>query len=119
MGFPLSPLDPLSLSRLLRGVPLRTPNTRFAFAKLVCCESHVVFIRRYLAQACFPACHECGIFEEMHKLDSLTLRLKDSMNEMSDGVMQINSTVQEVDDLAKKNDLSIKRLAHEVKKFKI
>jgi len=38
----------------------------------------------------------------MHKLDSLTLRLKDSMNEMSDGVMQINSTVQEVDDLAPK-----------------
>lgn len=72
-----------------------------------------------MAQACFPACHECGIFEEMHKLDSLTLRLKDSMNEMSDGVMQINSTVQEVDDLAQKNDLSIKRLAHEVKKFKV
>ena len=38
---------------------------------------------------------------------------------MSDGVMQINSTVQEVDDLAQKNDLSIKRLAHEVKKFKV
>lgn len=55
----------------------------------------------------------------MHKLDNLTLRLKDSMNEMSDGVMQINSTVQEVDDLAPKNDLSIKHLAHEVKKFKI
>ncbi len=60
-----------------------------------------------------------GIFEEMYKLDNLTLRLKDSMNEMSDGVMQINSTVQEVDDLAQKNDLSIKRLAHEVKKFKV
>ena len=60
-----------------------------------------------------------GIFEEMHKLDNLTLRLKDSMNEMSDGVMQISTTVQEVDDLAQKNELSIKRLAHEVKKFKV
>ncbi len=60
-----------------------------------------------------------GIFDEMHKLDNLTFRIKDSMNEMSDGVMQISTTVQEVDDLAQKNELSIKRLAHEVKKFKI
>lgn len=60
-----------------------------------------------------------GIFDEMHKLDELTLHIKDRMNEMSNGALQISATVQEVDGLAQKNDSSIKRLVHEVKKFKV
>ena len=60
-----------------------------------------------------------GIFDEMHKLDELTLHIKDLMNEMSNGALQISTTVQEVDGLAQKNDLSIKKLVHEVKKFKV
>lgn len=55
----------------------------------------------------------------MHKLDELTLHIKDLMNEMSNGALQISTTVQEVDGLAQKNDLSIKKLVHEVKKFKV
>ena len=62
---------------------------------------------------------ERGIFDEMHRLDELTLHIKDLMNEMSNGALQISTTVQEVDGLAQKNDLSIKKLVHEVKKFKV
>ena len=58
---PVTPPATLSLSRLLRGTPLRTPNTRFAFAKLVCCKSHVFCIRWRLFQF---ACGKPGLAED-------------------------------------------------------
>ena len=42
-----------------------------------------------------------------------------SLHEMSAGVQQINSAVQEVNDLARKNKDSIEGLAAEVGKFKV
>ena len=41
------------------------------------------------------------------------------MNNMSDGVSQINNAVQEVNELAQQNKQSIENLASEVKKFKV
>ena len=55
----------------------------------------------------------------MRKLDGLTIVIKDSMNEMSAGVQQINNAVHEVNDLARKNKDSINGLAEEVGKFKV
>ena len=60
-----------------------------------------------------------GVANEMRKLDSLTAVIKDSMNEMSAGVSQINNAVNEVNDLAMKNKESIEGLAREVGKFKV
>ena len=45
--------------------------------------------------------------------------IKDSMNDMSAGVQQINNAVQEVNELALKNKENIKGLAHVVRKFKV
>ena len=60
-----------------------------------------------------------GVASEMQKLDSLTAVIKDSMNEMSAGVSQINNSVNEVNELAMKNKQSIEGLAGEVGKFKV
>ena len=60
-----------------------------------------------------------GVASEMQKLDSLTAVIKDSMNEMSAGVSQINNAVNEVNELAMKNKQSIEGLAGEVRKFKV
>ncbi|MGP1496778.1 MAG: methyl-accepting chemotaxis protein, partial [Treponema sp.] len=60
-----------------------------------------------------------GVAKEMLKLDSLTAVIKDSMNEMSAGVSQINNAVNEVNELAMKNKQSIEGLAGEVGKFKV
>ena len=60
-----------------------------------------------------------GVANEMQKLDSLTAVIKDSMNEMSAGVSQINNAVNEVNELAMKNKQSIEGLAGEVGKFKV
>jgi len=45
--------------------------------------------------------------------------IKESMNEMSAGVMQINRAVHEVKELAGKNKESIEGLAAEMRKFKV
>lgn len=60
-----------------------------------------------------------GVAEEMRKLNNLTEAIKESMNNMSNGVSQINNAVQEVNSLAQQNKRSIENLASEVKKFKV
>lgn len=55
----------------------------------------------------------------MRKLNNLTEAIKESMNNMSNGVSQINNAVQEVNSLAQQNKRSIENLASEVKKFKV
>lgn len=60
-----------------------------------------------------------GVADEMQKLDGLSMVIKDSMNDMSSGVQQINNAVKEVNELAMKNKENINALAHEVRKFKV
>ena len=60
-----------------------------------------------------------GVVSEMHNLSNLTHIITDSMNEMAAGAMQINSSVQEVHEIAQKNKQSIEALAKEVSKFKL
>ena len=60
-----------------------------------------------------------GVADERRKLNSLTEAIKENMNNMSDGVSQINNAVQEVNSLAQQNKRSIENLASEVKKFKV
>ena len=60
-----------------------------------------------------------GVSDEMAKLDSLSLTIKESMNEMSSGVNLINNAVQEVNEMSQKNKSSIDTLAVEVQKFKV
>ena len=60
-----------------------------------------------------------GVAAEMRKLDDLTRIITDSMNEMAAGAIQINNTVQEVNEITQKNKLSIESLAQEVGKFKV
>ncbi len=59
------------------------------------------------------------VAEEMRKLDDLTRIITDSMNEMASGAFQINSSVQEVNELTQQNKASIKNLSEEVNKFKV
>ena len=56
---------------------------------------------------------------EMRKLDDLTRTITESMNEMADGAVQINSAAQEVNEIAQKNTQSIDNLAGEVAQFKV
>jgi len=60
-----------------------------------------------------------GVAQEMRKLDNLTRLITDSMNKMAAGAVQINNTVQEVNEITQKNKQSIEKLAHEVSKFKV
>ena len=60
-----------------------------------------------------------GVAREMQKLNSLTEAIKESMNNMSDGVSQINKAVQDVNSLAQHNKKSIENLAEEVRKFRV
>ena len=60
-----------------------------------------------------------GVAAEMRKLDDLTRIITDSMNEMAAGAIQINNTVQEVNEITQKNKHSIEGLAQEVGKFKV
>ena len=60
-----------------------------------------------------------GAAVEMQKLDELTRVISNSMNEMSAGVTQINNSVQEVNELARKNKESIEGLVGEVRQFKV
>ncbi|MBP3709695.1 MAG: HAMP domain-containing protein [Treponema sp.] len=59
------------------------------------------------------------IAKEMETLNALTRVITDSMNEMSNGVTQINNSVQMVNDLTQKNKQSIDMLSNEIKKFKV
>lgn len=56
---------------------------------------------------------------EMEKLNHLTKLITDSMNEMASGAVQINKTIQEVNQISQKNKASIGVLSEEVKKFKV
>jgi len=60
-----------------------------------------------------------GAVQEMHKLDDLTHRITESMNEMASGAVQINNAVQEVNEMTQKNRKSIENLVSEVGKFKV
>ena len=60
-----------------------------------------------------------SVAEEMQKLDDLTRRITDSMNEMASGAVQINNAVQEVATISQKNKRSIAELTAEVAQFKI
>ena len=60
-----------------------------------------------------------GVAQEMRKLDNLTRLITDSMNKMAAGAVQINNTVQEVNEITQKNKQSIEALAGEVSKFKV
>ena len=60
-----------------------------------------------------------GVAEEMRKLDDLTRIITESMNEMAAGAVQINNSVQEVNEITQKNKRSIASLASEVGKFKV
>ena len=60
-----------------------------------------------------------GVAYEMRKLDNLTRAITDSMNKMAAGAVQINNTVQEVNEITQKNKMSIENLAAEVSKFKV
>ena len=60
-----------------------------------------------------------GVAQEMRKLDELTHVITDSMNEMAAGAVQINNSVQEVNEITQKNKQSIEGLASEVAKFKV
>ena len=60
-----------------------------------------------------------GVAEEMRKLDDLTRIITESMNEMAAGAVQINNSVQEVNEITQKNKASIESLSNEVKKFKV
>ncbi|PIE97470.1 MAG: methyl-accepting chemotaxis protein [Treponema sp.] len=56
---------------------------------------------------------------KMRLLDELTEGITESMNEMANGAVQINNSVQSVYNLTQKNEESIKNLSEEVNKFKV
>ncbi|MGP1454163.1 MAG: methyl-accepting chemotaxis protein [Treponema sp.] len=56
---------------------------------------------------------------QMGKLDELTRIITGSMNEMMEGVLQINTAIQEINQLTQKNRQSIGRLVKEVEQFKV
>ena len=60
-----------------------------------------------------------GAVQEMHMLDELTRTITASMNEMAAGAVQINNSVQEVNEMTQKNKQSIKNLAGELSKFRV
>ena len=60
-----------------------------------------------------------GVAAEMRKLDNLTRIITDSMNEMAAGAVQINNTVQGVNEITQKNKQNIDNLAKEIGKFKV
>ena len=60
-----------------------------------------------------------AVTAEMRKLDDLTRTITESMNEMAEGAVQINSAAQEVNEIAQKNNRSIDNLAGEVAQFKV
>ena len=60
-----------------------------------------------------------SVAEEMRKLDDLTRIITDGMNEMAAGAVQINNTVQEVNNITQQNKQSIENLTAEVGKFKV
>ena len=60
-----------------------------------------------------------NVAKEMHKLDTLTRIITDSMNEMASGVEQINNAIQGVSEITLRNKQSIENLAEEVGKFKV
>lgn len=60
-----------------------------------------------------------GAVIEMHNLDSFTRSITDSMNEMAAGAVQINNTIQEVNNMTQQNRQTIESLAAEVEKFKV
>ncbi|UTC67571.1 MULTISPECIES: methyl-accepting chemotaxis protein [unclassified Treponema] len=57
--------------------------------------------------------------DEMIKLDEHTRSISNSINEMTSGSLQINQSIQEINQLTFKNKQSIENLANEVKKFKV
>ena len=60
-----------------------------------------------------------SVAQEMRKLDYLTHTITDSMNEMAAEATQINNTVQEVNEITRKNRQSIEEQVIEVSKFKV
>lgn len=58
-------------------------------------------------------------FSEMQKLDKLTDVMTNSMNEMASVSTQINKSVQDVNDIAKKNKHSIEVLVKAINTFKV
>lgn len=59
------------------------------------------------------------IAEEMKKLDALTRIISESMNEMSDGVHEITSTIVEANDVTGKNKESIDMIVKIMKHFTV
>ena len=59
-----------------------------------------------------------SVAEEMHTLDNLTRVISERMNEMAAGTVQINDSVQKVNDLTLDNRQNIQNLVDEVEKFK-
>ncbi len=59
------------------------------------------------------------VAEEMRKLDELTRIITESMNEMASGSIQINNTVQEVNEMSDKNQQNINNLYIAINKFKV
>ena len=58
-----------------------------------------------------------GVAEEMRKLDSLTRTITDSMNEMTNGAVQITNTIIEANDITQQNKASIDSLVVVMNKF--
>lgn len=56
---------------------------------------------------------------EMQKLAEITRETTDRMNEIANGTDQINSAVQDIRVISRKNKSSIDNLAEEVSQFKI
>ena len=56
---------------------------------------------------------------EMNNLADMTDNIAGSMNEMAAGASQINTAVQDVNNISQKNKRSIENLSNEVKKFKV
>ncbi|MEL3905472.1 MAG: methyl-accepting chemotaxis protein [Treponema sp.] len=59
------------------------------------------------------------VAKEVHKLDTLTQTLTGRMQEMAGGTLQINHTIQQINDMTQQNKQSIENLAYEIEKFKI
>ena len=60
-----------------------------------------------------------SVAAEMRKLDHLTHIMTDRMHEMAANAVQINNTIQEVNDLTQKTKHSIEVLTEEVAQFKV
>lgn len=59
------------------------------------------------------------VSEEMGKLANMTDNIASSMNEMASGALQINTAVQDVNNISQKNKQCIEDLSNEIRKFKV